>query len=131
MKRETVAAALGAVLTLGALAGAAQAAEPVPWSQSKFEAAQNAGKSIVLDVTAAWCPICASQAPTLATLEKMPEFAEVVVFSIDFDSQKDAVRQFRVPMQSTLIAFKGKKEEARSTGATDPKAIRAVFERAL
>jgi len=34
-------------------------------------------------------------------------------------------------MQSTLIAFKGKTEEARSTGVTDPAAIRALFERSL
>jgi thioredoxin len=120
-----------ALLLIGVLARTAQAAERVAWTTAAFAAAQDAGKSIIVDVNASWCPICAKQAPTVAALEKDPKFADALVFSVDFDAQKDALKQLHVGTQSTLIAFKGRAERARSTGVTDPAAIRALFERAL
>jgi thioredoxin 1 len=122
---------MGALLFSGLLAGAAQAADRVQWSAAAFAAAQEAGKSIIVDVNASWRPICAKQKPTIAALEKDPKFADAVVFSVDFDTQKDALKQLGVGTQSTLIAFKGKTEKARWTGVTDPAHIRALFERAL
>lgn len=64
-------------------------------------------------------------------LSKDPRFAKVVVFTIDFDSGKEYLRQLKVNQQGTLIAFKGKTEKARSVGETDPDALRKVFESAL
>jgi thioredoxin 1 len=120
-----------AVLVVGGLFGSAEAAQQVAWNQAAFAAAQAAGKSVIVDVTAPWCPTCAKQKPTIQALENDPEFAKAIVFEVDFDSQKDVLRQLRVNAQSTLIAFKGKTEEARATGITDPAGIRALFERSL
>lgn len=53
------------------------------------------------------------------------------MFRVDFDSSKDLLRSWRVGEQSTLLAFKGKSEKARSAGQTDEAAIRRVFEAAL
>jgi thioredoxin 1 len=64
---------MGALLFSGLLAGAAQAADRVQWSAAAFAAAQEAGKSIIVDVNASWCPICAKQKPTIAALGKRPE----------------------------------------------------------
>ena len=124
-------ALVGAALVIGMLVSTAEAAERIAWSQAAFATAQGAGKSIIVEVTAPWCPICAKQKPTIAALANDLKFANAVIFSVDFDSQKDVLKQLRVGMQSTLIAFKGKMEEARSTGITDPAAIRALFERSL
>ena len=55
-----------------------------------------------------------------------PENADLVVFDIDFDSQKDVLRQFNVRQQSTLIAFHGAEERSRAVGITDPAAIAAL-----
>ena len=60
-----------------------------------------------------------------------PRFAKVMVFTIDFDSGKDALRQLKVTQQATLIAFKGMTETARSVAETDPAALRKVFDAAL
>ena len=49
---------------------------------------------------------------------------------VDFDSQKDAVRRFGAPMQSTLIAFKGGRETGRSVGDTNPQSIAALLAKA-
>lgn len=102
------------------------AATEAPYTQSAFTAAQKAGEPILVWVHASWCPTCAKQKPILAKIEGEPGYKNLKVFMVDFDSQKDVVRSMGVQMQSTLIAFKGGKEEARSTGQTDEQAIRSV-----
>ncbi len=64
-------------------------------------------------------------------LTNEPGFAQVVVFKVDFDSSKDVLREWKVDQQSTLIAFKGRNETMRSTGVTDPEAIRKIFQATL
>jgi thioredoxin 1 len=107
--------------------GHALAAQPVPFTMSAFAAAQAEGKPILVDVTAPWCPVCAKQHPTLSQLEQTPELRDLVVFDVDFDSQKDVLKRFGVQMQSTLIVFSGKTEEDRATGITDPAQIKSLL----
>ena len=118
---------LAVVVMLNVAAFAARAAEPQPYDPQAFAAAQGADKPILVEVHASWCPTCAKQRPILAALEKTPELSDLVVFDVDFDSQKEIVRQFGAQMQSTLIVFKGKTEKGRSTGETDPDAIKALL----
>jgi thiol-disulfide isomerase/thioredoxin len=120
-----------AVLVAGSLVGAAQAAQHVFWNEAAFASAQNSGKSIIVYVTAPWCPTCAKQKPAIQALENDPKFAQAILFEVDFDSQKHVLRRMHVSVQSTLIAFKGKTETARAAGITDPAEIRALFERSL
>ena len=122
---------LCALLLAGSLPGTAQAAQHVFWDQAAFASAQNAGKSIIVYVTAPWCPTCAKQKPTIQALENDRKFAQAIIFEVDFDTQKDVLHEMHVSTQSTLIAFKGKAETARATGITDPDAIRALFARSL
>jgi thioredoxin 1 len=63
-------------------------------------------------------------------LSTEPEFFTVKVFKVDFDSDKDLLRQWKVTQQSTLIAFKGRTQTFRSAGETDTGALRRVFEAA-
>ena len=104
----------------------ALAATELPYTQPAFEAAQKANEPILVWVHATWCPTCAKQAPILAKLEAEPRYKDLKVFKVDFDSQKDVVRALGVQMQSTLIAYRGAKEEVRSTGQTDEATIRTV-----
>lgn len=60
-----------------------------------------------------------------------PQFAKVVVFRVDFDSSKELLRRWKVAYQSTLLAFKGAVEQARSEGETDETALRMLFQAAL
>jgi thioredoxin 1 len=107
----------------------ALAAEPQPFDAKAFSDAQAAAKPILVQIDASWCPICAKQRPILAELERTPEFSELVVFNIDFDSQKELVRQFGANMQSTLIVFRGAVEKGRTSGETDPARIKAFLEK--
>jgi len=94
-----------------------------PFDQAGFEAAQAAGKPILVEIHADWCPTCRAQDPIISDLMRDPKNADFVVLRVDFDKQKDVVKRFRVQYQSTLIVFKGKKEVSRSTGETSKDAI--------
>ena len=120
------AAALLLALVASFYAATARAEVGTPFTPAAFEAAQKAGKPILIDVFAPWCPVCKAQAPTLAALPAVPEFKGLTVFSVDFDTQKDVLRGLGVQKQSTLIVFAGPKETARSVGDTDPDSIRKL-----
>ena len=100
-----------------------------PFDMGAFQQAQAAGKSILVDVTAPWCPTCKQQRPVVQEIEKSTP--NLVVYEVDFDSAKDVLKRFRVQSQSTLIVFKGANEVGRSTGETDPANIKALVSKSL
>ena len=88
-------------VALIALPLAARAAQS--FDGKAFGDAQAAGKSILVEVTAPWCPTCAKQKPIIDGLEA--DKPRLMVFNIDFDSAKDLLKRFGVQYQSTLIVF--------------------------
>jgi len=100
-----------------------------PFDPNAFRQAQAAGKPILIDVTASWCPTCKQQRPIVQEIEKATP--NLVVYEVDFDSAKEVLKRFRVQSQSTLIVFKGDSEVGRSTGVTDPANIRALVSKGL
>jgi thiol-disulfide isomerase/thioredoxin len=118
--------ALLAVLAFLLSAVAASAGEVRPYDAAAFEAAQGAQKPIVIHVTATWCPTCQAQIPIVQSLADDPANAELLVFTIDFDTQIDVLRRFNVRHQSTLIAFRGTEERARTVGDSNPDRIAAL-----
>jgi thioredoxin 1 len=109
----------------------ASAAEVLPYTSQAFVAAQKAGDPILVEITASWCPTCKAQKPILSKFESDAKFKDLKVFDVDFDSQKDVVRNFKATMQSTLITFKGDHETARSVGDTNPDSIGALLEKVI
>lgn len=105
----------------------ASAAEP--FDVTAFKRAQAAGNTVLIDVTAPWCPTCRQQKPIIQAIEK--ESPSLVVYEVDFDTAKDVLKRFRVQFQSTLIVFKGAREVGRSTGDTDPAGLRALVAKGL
>lgn len=110
---------------------AANAGVQRPFDARAFAAAQDAGKPVLIEIHADWCPTCKAQLPILDKLSNDPEFANLVRFRVDFDSQKNLVKQFKAKMQSTLVLYKGRSEVARSVGETDEARIRAMLVKAL
>lgn len=94
-----------------------------PFTQAAFDAAKAAGKPILVEVHAPWCPVCRAQQAGIAAAQHDAANADLVVFRIDFDSQKAEQRPLRVTRQSTLIAFNGARETGRLLGDTSPAAI--------
>ena len=126
---RTLLAGLAVLLLL--VPAAASAAEWKAYSPEALTEAQSAGKPILVDVFAAWCPTCRAQNPILVKLTNEPKYKDLVVLKADFDQDKDALKALRVQSQSTLIVFKGDKELDRSVGSTDPVAIEGLLDLTL
>ncbi len=126
---RTLLAGLAVLLLL--VPAADSAAEWKAYSPEALTAAQSAGKPILVDVFAAWCPTCRAQNPILVKLTNEPKYKDLVVLKADFDQDKDALKALRVQSQSTLIVFKGDKELDRSVGSTDPVAIEGLLDLTL
>ena len=124
-------AALAFVSSLFSSAARAGAPAPTPFTQAAFEAAQHAGKPILVEVTAPWCPACKAQAPILAKLRKDPRFSDLQTFVIDFDTEKAAMQKVGARLQSTLICFKGQQETGRSVGETQAEWIEGQLEKVM
>ena len=129
LSRRSVLFAVTAAST--ALITPAFAVDPQAFDARAFAEAQKAGKPIFVAVHASWCPTCKAQKPILSELMADPKFKELAYFVIDFDSQKDLVQRFGVRTQSTLIAYKGEKEQGRSVGDTNRASIAALLNKVL
>lgn len=117
----------GLCLLLAMRAAPSVAFEQAAFETERFKSDLIAGRAIVVHISAPWCPTCWTQHLVLTSLADAPEYASVRVYEVDFDQQKDVVRAFRAQHQSTLIAFHGQRELARSVGDTSMQGIREVL----
>jgi len=100
-------------------------AEPArPFSMAALKTAQAAGKPILVDVFAPWCPTCRAQAPTIEKLSKDPAYKGLIILRLDYDNQTAEKKALGVTKQSTLIVYKGNREVGRVVGITDPGQLR-------
>lgn len=97
---------LGLALALNSTEALAQDVQP--FTEARFAALQEEGPLILLDVHADWCPTCALQQKVLADYRKQHPEVPLHTLAIDFDEQKEYVRRFGAPRQSTLILYRGK-----------------------
>jgi thioredoxin 1 len=125
-------------IVLGAVAFApffnakgSSASEDVTFTQAAFDAAMAKGKSILVDISAPWCPTCRAQAPIIKKLSAQAEFKDLTIFHVDFDSQQDVVKNQGAQQQSTLIVYKGGKEMGRSVGDTNADSIGKLLAQAV
>lgn len=127
---RTVTQVLAGFLVMAAVLGAARGAEQRPFTDQAFKAAQDAGKTVLVQIHADWCPTCKAQVPILDRLSAQAPYSGIERLRVDFDAQKDVVRRFKATTQSTLILYKGHAELARSIGETDESRIRAMLDKA-
>jgi thiol-disulfide isomerase/thioredoxin len=109
----------------------AYAADRLTYDANTFQAVLDAGNPILVHVTARWCKECKVQKPIVAALAEDPEFKDLTIFDVDFDTQKGALRRLNVQKQSTLVVFKNKVEVVRAVGITSQEAIEALMKKAL
>ncbi len=92
-------------------AGAANAIEFRDYTPETFAAAQADGTPSVVFIFATWCTDCAAQMRVIQEdLVPDPRFDDVVVFMIDYDTEKPYMRMVHVAQRSTLIAYRGGEE---------------------
>ncbi|MES1916435.1 MAG: hypothetical protein MHM6MM_008252, partial [Cercozoa sp. M6MM] len=94
------------------------------------EALKNAGKKpVIVDFSAAWCGPCKSIAPTFEQLSN--EFSSVVCLKVDVDESKGVAQACGVAAMPTFLVFSqaSRQSDLELRGA-DPRALRALFEKA-
>ncbi len=118
-------------ITLAVSASLAVAGKIKPYTPQVFDQLTHAGKPVVVEVSATWCPTCKAQQAIIDGLMKQPAYRDVTVLTVDFDSNKAARKTFKVNMQSTLVAFKGASEVGRSVGDTTPSGIENLIRKTV
>ena len=108
-------------------ASAASAADVRAFDKAGFAAAQAAGRPILVDVKAWWCPVCASQSATIKQATSSPAYDKLLILEVNYDKQKDAWRALGVRKQGTLIGFRGKREVGRLEFQTDKDLIKGLL----
>jgi thioredoxin 1 len=84
------------------------------YTPEAFAAAQADGTPSIVFVFAPWCPDCRAQMQVIQEdLAPDPRFNDVVVFMIDYDTEKPYMRMVRVAQRSTLIGYRNGEEIGR------------------
>lgn len=112
MTRSTVPLSLAALAAGIVIATPAAALDRRAYNDAAFQAAQRAGKPILVEVHAPWCPVCAAQGRAIDKLTA-GGYRDLTIFRIDFDTQKPLWQKFGARKQSTIIAYQGAKETGR------------------
>jgi len=101
------------------------------FTEERFAALQDENALILVDVFADWCGTCAQQQKILAEYREANPDAPLHTLQIDFDRQKEHVRRFSAPRQSTMILYHGEEQIWFSIAETSREAIFAQLDEAL
>ncbi len=107
LARTAAVAALAASGLALATGTAATAQSKEAFTPERFEELQAQDALILIDVFADWCPVCAMQQEVLAAFREEHPDVPLRILTVDFDTQKEWVRHFGAPRQSTLILYRG------------------------
>lgn len=113
------------------LALPALALEKEAFSMERFEALRDAGEVVLVDVYATWCPTCKKQHEILGEFQANNPDADFHILAIDFDKDKEWVRHFSAPRQSTLLLYVGDEQYWYSVAETRHDVIAQELNKAL
>jgi thiol-disulfide isomerase/thioredoxin len=111
-------------------AALAHALDVKPYSAEALAQAQKADMPVALHFRADWCPTCRAQDKVLESL-KTEQGLTLTVLSVNYDTEKDLKKQYKINTQSTLVVLHGQKEAARLVGDTSANGIRTALKAAL
>ena len=113
-----------------ALFAPAWALEKEPFSNERFAELQQAGELVLIDVFADWCSTCAKQQEILKKyLAEHPD-VDLHILEVNYDKDRNYVRQLRAPRQSTLLLYKGEDQFWYSVAETREDVIFDAINRA-
>ena len=101
-----------------------------PYSAAALAEAEKANQPVALHFHADWCPTCRAQDKVVQTL-KTEKGLDLTILTVNYDTEKDLKRRFKVNSQSSLIVLRGQKETARLVGDTSTDGIRDALKTAL
>jgi thioredoxin 1 len=113
-----------------AAATLSQALEVKPYSAAALAQAEQANQAVALHFHADWCPTCRAQDKVVQAL-KNEKGLDLTILTVNYDTEKDLKRRFKVNSQSSLIVLRGQKETARLVGDSSTDGIRDALKTAL
>lgn len=122
---------LAAFAVLFTLSFNAHAVEHEPYTADRFESLQASGAVVLLDVYADWCSTCAKQQAVLEKYKTTNPDKKLHILRVDFDKQKEVVKQFRAPRQATLLLYKGQEQFWYSVAESRFEVIEAEINKAF
>jgi thioredoxin 1 len=132
MNRRTF---LALTTTLPFVATMAWAADAAPYSPEAVQAELAAGKTVVLDFSASWCPSCQAQGRSISALrDENPGYAErLAFFVVDWDTYKDTdlAKQYGITRRGALVLLKGDQVVAKTDTHSSKDALKAMFDQAI
>lgn len=131
MKKLTFTLFMPLILVLHVFAAGNAELEKEPFTEERFKELQEAGEVIMVDVFAEWCPTCAKQNEILQQFRQDNPGKTFYVLEVNFDKDKQWVRHFRAPRQSTLLLFNGEEQYWFSVAETDPDVIAEELNKAI
>jgi len=120
-----------AIIALIFTVNSVYALEKETYTQERFDVLQAAGEVVLIDVYASWCSTCKKQQDALAAYRTANPDSKFTILEIDFDKNKDLVRQFRAPRQSTLLIYKGNNQFWYSVAESRLEVIAAELDKAI
>jgi len=120
-----------ALVFMLALPMSAMALEKEPFSEERFDELQAAGEVVLIDVYATWCSTCKRQQEVLKQYREENPDKTFHILEVDFDDDKQWVRHFRAPRQSTLLLYTGEKQFWYSVAETRKDVIAGELDKAL
>ncbi|WP_041522037.1 thioredoxin family protein [Gilvimarinus agarilyticus] len=109
----------------------AHALEAESFTKERFDALQAEGAPILVDVYATWCPTCKKQREVLSAYQTQNPDTELVILEVDYDDQKEWVKHFKAPRQSTLVLFDGSEQVWFSVAETREEKIFGALDELL
>jgi len=103
------------------------------FKKADYDKASSAGKIIVLDFYANWCPICRAEALHIKTGFDSLKREDVVGFRVNFNDsdtdqdEKDLAKNFQVPYQHTKVIIKNGKEVFRTSDSWEDTSLSSAL----
>jgi len=100
------------------------------FTPERFAALQAEEALVLVEIHATWCVTCRRQREIVRRYREAHPEVDLVLLSIDFDTQKPAVEALGAKYQSTLALYRGRERLWYSVAETREEVIFAALNRA-